>query len=215
MAFNLQSLKKLNKISDLEQLRAGDIVYLNTQSPTHAEPTLEPVLTKEDIVVVDDNSFFGWEIKPGEEVIKGEDSIPQSPKDTVKPSIQSLFTDSPSPNLTGQHIVTSGETLYSISKNYGVAVTDLLTWNALDINAGLRAGQYLRVKAPAESGISENESIVNQSNDSTFIEYEVKPTDTLYSVARQYNVTIKELMDWNNKQDFNLALGEKLKILTR
>ncbi len=44
------------------------------------------------------------------------------------------------------------------------------------------------------------------------IYYEVKSSDTLYSVARQFGITIKELMDWNNKTNFNLAKGEKLKI---
>jgi membrane-bound lytic murein transglycosylase D len=211
----LNRLKKLNKFSNPEQLRAGDIVYLNTQSPTRIEPLLEPVLTEESIVVVDDDSFFGWEVKPGEEIIKSRDSVSQNPKAIVKPIIQSLFTDAPNPILLGQHVVTQGETLYSIAKIYGVNVTDLLAWNSLDINAGLRTGQYLKVKSPEQMGGYENESISNQSKDSIFIEYEVKPTDTLYSVARQYNVTIKELMDWNHKQDFNLALGEKLKILTR
>ncbi|HCM77153.1 MAG TPA: hypothetical protein DIS90_12270 [Cytophagales bacterium] len=43
--------------------------------------------------------------------------------------------------------------------------------------------------------------------------HEVKSSDTLYSVARQYGVTIKELMEWNEKKDFNLSLGEKLRIL--
>ncbi len=42
--------------------------------------------------------------------------------------------------------------------------------------------------------------------------HEVKSTDTLYSVARQYGVTIKELMDWNGKKDFSLSVGEKLKV---
>jgi LysM repeat protein len=37
----------------------------------------------------------------------------------------------------------------------------------------------------------------------------------LYGVARQYNVTIKEIMDWNAKADFTLSQGEKLKILTK
>ncbi len=40
-------------------------------------------------------------------------------------------------------------------------------------------------------------------------------SDILYSVARQYNVTIKEIMDWNGKSDFTLAQGEKLKILSK
>lgn len=57
------------------------------------------------------------------------------------------------------------------------------------------------VGAPARSG--------------AIIVHEVKPSDTLYSVARQYGVTIREIMDWNGKKDFGLAVGEKLKVTTR
>ena len=42
--------------------------------------------------------------------------------------------------------------------------------------------------------------------------HEVKSSDTLYSIARQYGVTIKDIMDWNNKKDFSLSSGEKLEI---
>ncbi len=45
--------------------------------------------------------------------------------------------------------------------------------------------------------------------------HEVKSTDTLYSVARQYGVTIKDLMQWNDKRDFALSVGEKLKVRSR
>ncbi len=42
--------------------------------------------------------------------------------------------------------------------------------------------------------------------------HEVKASDTLYSVARQYGVTIQEIMEWNGKRDFSLSVGEKLKV---
>jgi membrane-bound lytic murein transglycosylase D len=45
--------------------------------------------------------------------------------------------------------------------------------------------------------------------------HEVKPSDTLYSVARQYGVTIREIMEWNGKRDFGLAVGEKLRVAGR
>jgi len=45
--------------------------------------------------------------------------------------------------------------------------------------------------------------------------YEVKSSDTLYGVARQFGVTIKDLMDWNNKTSLSITTGEKLKILRR
>lgn len=40
----------------------------------------------------------------------------------------------------------------------------------------------------------------------------VKPSDTIYGIARQYGLTVKELMDLNQKKDFNLKPGEKLLI---
>ncbi|MBS1542325.1 MAG: LysM peptidoglycan-binding domain-containing protein, partial [Bacteroidetes bacterium] len=42
--------------------------------------------------------------------------------------------------------------------------------------------------------------------------HDVKPSDTLYSVARQYGVTIKDLMEWNDKRDFSISIGERLRI---
>jgi membrane-bound lytic murein transglycosylase D len=34
-------------------------------------------------------------------------------------------------------------------------------------------------------------------------------------VARQYGVTIQEIMEWNGKRDFSLSVGEKLKVAAR
>jgi len=45
--------------------------------------------------------------------------------------------------------------------------------------------------------------------------YEVKSSDTLYGIARQFGATIKEIMDWNNKSVLTVTMGEKLKILKR
>ncbi len=42
--------------------------------------------------------------------------------------------------------------------------------------------------------------------------HEVRASDTLYAIARQYGITIKEIMDWNSKTDSNLAIGERLRV---
>jgi len=52
------------------------------------------------------------------------------------------------------------------------------------------------------------------ATDSSFL-YEVKASDTLYGIARQFGATIKEVMDWNNKSTLTLTPGEKLRILKR
>ena len=49
----------------------------------------------------------------------------------------------------------------------------------------------------------------------TIIMYEVKPSDTLYGIARQFDATIKDIMEWNNKSSFSISVGEKLKIKKR
>jgi membrane-bound lytic murein transglycosylase D len=111
----------------------------------------------------------------------------------------------------GSHTVAAGETLYGISRLYNVSVMDLVNWNGLDLKDGIKPGQLLQ--------LSGNQTFTDPVKDEVASSmplqetlHEVKSSDTLYSIARQYGVTIKELMDWNSKKDFSLAVGEKLKI---
>ncbi|HEX6223982.1 MAG TPA: LysM peptidoglycan-binding domain-containing protein, partial [Chryseolinea sp.] len=102
-----------------------------------------------------------------------------------------------------EHVVQPKETLYGIAHLYNVGVMDLVAWNNLNIQDGIKPGQVLKLN---DGKVPDNDLPAKQ------IEHEVKNTDTLYSIARKYGVTIKDLMEWNNKKDFNLAIGEKLKI---
>jgi membrane-bound lytic murein transglycosylase D len=86
----------------------------------------------------------------------------------------------------------------------------LVRWNNLNLQDGIRPGQVIKLK---ESQPVETDREASQEN--IEIVHMVKSTDTLYSVARKYNVTIKELMEWNNKKDFTLAVGEKLTIISK
>jgi membrane-bound lytic murein transglycosylase D len=40
----------------------------------------------------------------------------------------------------------------------------------------------------------------------------VQAGDTLYKIARQYGVTVQQILDWNNKTASSVSVGEKLKI---
>jgi len=48
----------------------------------------------------------------------------------------------------GEHIVRQGETLYAVSRQYGVPVRELIAWNNLSRPEQLEVGQTLRVVAP-------------------------------------------------------------------
>jgi membrane-bound lytic murein transglycosylase D len=209
-------LKRFNKLTATSRLKPGDVVWLIKKKPFQ-ENTIAPVTVDDEVIVaVEEGAFFGWEVKPNEGISSSTPVIDKQ-KEKALEIITPVKTDSIviiNNEQAGNHLVKQGETLYAISKNYGIAVTDLLAWNDLNISAGIKPGQYLKVKAPILNSFDASAD-VNTPSEVKIIIHEVKPADTLYSVARQYNVTIKELMDWNKKEDLSLSLGEKIKILSR
>jgi membrane-bound lytic murein transglycosylase D len=141
---------------------------------------------------------------PAEEEIPSQETPVQV---IAEPAADSQPISEPVPTVKKtEHVVQAKETLYSIAKLYNVGVMDLVQWNSLDLQQGLKIGQVLK--------LSDTEPVKNEVArvNSKEAVHEVKSSDTLYSIARQYGVTIKELMDWNEKKDFSLSVGEKLKI---
>ncbi|AHM62040.1 peptidoglycan-binding lysin domain protein [Flammeovirgaceae bacterium 311] len=125
------------------------------------------------------------------------------------------------------HVVKTGETLYSISKRYGLSVQELRDRNNMAANAVLSIGQQLRLretKKPSAAEVQQNSSTAVQQADATatttaavatseddrYLYHAVAEGETMYRVARKYNVTIKDIMEWNRRQDFNIRPGEVL-----
>lgn len=136
--------------------------------------------------------------------IKTEQQIPLDAENLTVGAIASPVSNKK------EHIVQAGETLYGIARLYNLAVMDLVSANNLNLQQGIKPGQILKLEAnqPIEIQQVAPDKIVE-------IQHIVRSTDTLYSVARKYNVTIKELMEWNGKKDFTLSVGEKLKIQSK
>ncbi|MDQ3394259.1 MAG: LysM peptidoglycan-binding domain-containing protein [Bacteroidota bacterium] len=112
------------------------------------------------------------------------------------------------------HIVQQGETLYGLSKKYNVPLQELAAWNKLKYNDPIKIGQSILVNSPpnvtnkvAPDVIKTPEKVAEK-----FILYKVVAGETLYKIARDHNVTIKEVMEWNDKTDFKVSSGEVIKI---
>ena len=108
------------------------------------------------------------------------------------------------------HVVQAGETLYGISRQYDVTVDELRNWNDLEKSGTLSIGQTLKVQQVSTA--STGDSDPTDAGNTQFVVHRVQSGETLYQIARQYNATIKQLMDLNQKPDFNLSVGEELKI---
>ena len=100
-----------------------------------------------------------------------------------------------------QHEVTAKETLYSISRQHKVTIEDLQQANPDILKEGLKIGQTLNIP---------NESLVATPKATPALNgnlHEVQPKETLFSIARLYNVSVKDLDELNAE-----ALKDGLKI---
>jgi LysM repeat protein len=104
----------------------------------------------------------------------------------------------------GTHIVTKGETLQSISKQYGIKITDLKELNNLTTD-NIQAGQ----KLITPSANTDKAKVAKKKTKT----HTVKSGETLSEIAEKYNCKVSDLKKWNNKSSNKLSLGEKLKIM--
>ena len=64
-----------------------------------------------------------------------------------------------------------------------------------------------------EKKIAMNDEQLDQVTGGTILPYRVKAGDSLASIAKKYNVTVEQLMKWNNIKDPNLlTVGQRLVI---
>lgn len=96
------------------------------------------------------------------------------------------------------YIVAPGDSLWKIANMYGMSVNELKSLNNLNSNI-LNIGQKL-VVANTEMPPANT--------------YIVKPGDSLYSIAKKYNITVDNLKQANNKTNNLLTIGETLTIPT-
>jgi len=149
--------------------------------------------------------------EPGTETVTVETNMDTVVEEKAGEAVNKLpaTTDEGINGLPAQHEVLAGETLYGIARQHNIAVMDIVRWNELDLNDGIKPGQILKL-----AGAKEETDAVPDGTLAEIV-HDVEATDTLYSVARKYGVTIKELMEWNNKSDFTIHVGEKIKVLQR
>jgi membrane-bound lytic murein transglycosylase D len=123
----------------------------------------------------------------------------------------------------GIHVVGKGETLYGISRKYGITTDELRNWNNLG-DLPLSIGQSLKVVAPAVTSstgpltpggkplaVTPDPASPFKGGSAT---HTVSSGESMYQISRRYGVTIKDIMEWNRKADFNVIPGEKLLIKT-
>lgn len=95
------------------------------------------------------------------------------------------------------HTVSQGETLYSISKKYGISMAQIKSLNALKSNV-LSIDQQLKI------GYNTSAELKGSSV------YTVLKGDTLYSIAKKHNLSVQELKALNGLENNTISIGQSL-----
>ncbi|TFG42774.1 MAG: LysM peptidoglycan-binding domain-containing protein, partial [Bacteroidia bacterium] len=113
------------------------------------------------------------------------------------------------------HIVKKGETIYSISKAYGISSEELTRENPPALN-GLKEGQSLRIPEKIVTTPPPSQSaLLNQMarDESKFIYHRLQSGETIYFLSRTYSVSEHEIIQSNPGIDINkLPLGFEIAI---
>ena len=94
------------------------------------------------------------------------------------------------------HVVVSGDTVWGIARQYDVDADDLVALNHIHNN--IRAGQKLHIPEPVAVNANPDDTqatlTVKNQDSGTYV---VRSGDTLYGIAAQFNLDVKQLMNWN------------------
>lgn len=104
------------------------------------------------------------------------------------------------------HEVVPKETMFSISRKYSVTIDEIRQWNKLSDNS-LSIGQQLVIKK--KSALSQPSAQNNEIQPRKGY-HTVAAQETLFSISKQYGVTVQEIREWNNLESNELKIGQTL-----
>ncbi|MGE5518819.1 MAG: glucosaminidase domain-containing protein [Candidatus Dadabacteria bacterium] len=129
------------------------------------------------------------------------------------------------------HVVTPGETLQYIAQVEAIRLDHLLEYNHLKPGMEPEVGEklFLSGKAPgapklaqlfnsiknAFSSIAYKEPSVVLKSEPSYITHVVQPKETMYAIAKKYDVTVAELAKWNDIENTDLKVGQQLRIIKK
>jgi membrane-bound lytic murein transglycosylase D len=96
------------------------------------------------------------------------------------------------------YLVRRGDTLWDIAREHGVDHRRLAAWNGMVVEANLKPGTLLRF-GPRD-----------QASRRRSISYLIQRGDSLYRIARRFNVSVAELRRWNPDAGTLLHPGQEL-----
>ena len=159
---------------------------LSADTDTDSEPE-QQLVTKTATATITPNILVESQIP---ELTVEQPNMPEANAITASTELES--------NLSGpvtSHTVAAGETVYSIANKYGVPVEQLSKLNSISPPNYLIYPEMILKINDATASVDTNASADNADN---YTEHEVKEGETVYSIARLYEMAPEQLAQLNN-----------------
>ena len=105
-------------------------------------------------------------------------------------------------NSDNYYVVVKGDNLSAIARKNNITVLNIKEWNNL-IDNNVKVGSQLVMSGNAVASTQENKELKN-------LEHVVGKGEFMGTIARKYNVTINNILEWNSLSDTNIKQGDKL-----
>jgi LysM repeat protein/ABC-type branched-subunit amino acid transport system substrate-binding protein len=135
--------------------------------------------------ILEHNSTARGGLSIGQEVLIPMDKVDKKAARSNPPEMKGKFLE---------HTVEKKETLYAISKKYAVEINSILEHNP-EANAGINPGQVLKIYVG--DVVAAAPEIVAPAISDSLVQHKVLPGETLYAIAKQYNVTVDSVVAIN------------------
>jgi membrane-bound lytic murein transglycosylase D len=185
-------------IADAAQKSALDVGLLKKLNAGFKTGITDPAEPRHLLVPVDSAATFKLQL----------DSLPKQPlaQQTQEQTRAAEKTQST------YHTVKPGENLWSIAKAKNTSVETLARLNNISTKSALKAGQKLIVLSQTSDSsaksiqtknnqVATSQAKASESKLAQTLKYTIKSGDTLGKVAAKYDVSVKQLMQWNKIKD--------------
>ena len=189
-AVKLSRLLKYNRMKEGQEPAQGQQIYLQAKRPDSVVLRTVPMPAMRVDTVIDNHIYED----PKKNVETSQPVMPNNAFDLESHGVKE--------DLAFFHTVQPGETLFSIAKKYNVQVDGIKALNNLhgdDIQVGSRL-----IINPNQPAIQPNEESVIPGY------HQVRQGETLYSIARLYNISLAELKALNEMESDTIKVGEEL-----
>ncbi|MBA5628898.1 LysM peptidoglycan-binding domain-containing protein [Moheibacter lacus] len=223
-----EALKKANPFLAERSLQIGDTLVIPGKSDGSIKPVVtevnnqtstDPGDTTEVIIPKEDENFIYYKVAPKQTLysLTREFKISEDALKSLNPQLEQGLKAGdiiriPKKKSTngqeeivpeGMHKVSRGETVFSLTKQFGVSEDEFYIANPSVQTEGLIVDSYIKIPKKGSTN-----AVIQDG----FIEHKVKAGETIYSITKLYKVSFADLMKHNPELSEGLKTGMTLKI---